>query len=278
VQNRDFREMATSPDPWKQVARYEPSTTGRHLKSRGRRAFDMQENLPSTKDPASDRVLPTPPDNLVGEKVVQQGAVSKIERDEQIKERSPLTLLESLQADVVDSLHSGMRAWFGFYLMTGEGTGQERLSTASTGLRKAADRLRELADRLQELAERLRSAEGTRRADAYMKTYREAVDGWATAMHMIAEGVQSDNQSAAREGLSILVEASVTAKLVVRGPLYPNLVPNKGRAKRVFPVGDALAYLLAVSPPRRVAKTALRHAKQPWEQAIIAAGSPLRRL
>jgi hypothetical protein len=240
----------------------------------------MQENLPSTGEPASDRELaPTP--GLAsdeGTKVVRQGAVSKIERDEQIKGPSRRRLFESLQAGVVDSLHSGMRAWFGFYLMSGEGTGKKRLSTAITGLREAADRLRDLADRLQELAERLRSADGTRRADTFMKTYREAVDGWATAMYMIAEGVESDSQNAAREGLSILVEASVTAKLVVRGPLYPNLMRNKGRAKRGYPVGDALAYLLAVSPSRRVPKRALRRAKQPWEQAIIAAGSRLRRL
>lgn len=189
-----------------------------------------------------------------------------------VNKRALRSFRKSVQAAVIDSLASGMKAWFGFYFKTGDGNFQERLSTATTALREASDRLHQLADALSD-------ADHSGHAEANsLKPYRDAVDNWGMGLSMIAEGIELDNQSAARRGLSLLVEASAKAELVVRGPLYPNLVSYRNGAKRVFPVDEALRYLLAVSPPRGVPKTAVRHAKQPWEQAIIAAGSPFRRL
>lgn len=261
-------------DPTKQAARmgavrYRESTE--EPESKG--PLNSGENLGSAEAPVSYWVVPPRVDTSPGGPEEQQdGPLGRVESGKQIERRSPRELLESVQPAVVDSLHSGMKAWFGFYFVTSKGTGQERLSGAITGLREAANRLHGLADQLSDVNNH--GAAQTER----LGTYRDAVDEWARGLGMLAEGVELDNQNAAQKGLTLLVEAAMTAKRVVRGPVYPNLVRIKKGAGRVYLVGEALDYLFALSPPRRVSKTAMRHAKQPWEQAIIAAGSPFRRL
>jgi hypothetical protein len=180
---------------------------------------------------------------------------------------SPHALLEAIQPSVVDSIQFGMKSWFGFFLLTGEGTGQERLNAAIIGLREASNRLRDVSDRL-DLPDDLDPTEAE-----FVDTYRRAVDGWAEAMTSLARGIELDQPYLVEDGFSLLADAANTAKRMVRTPLYPNLLHTRAGSSRV---GESLASLAGLSSSARVPKVAVRRAKQPWERAIISAGSPFR--
>jgi len=182
---------------------------------------------------------------------------------------SPRALLEAVQPSVVHSIQFGMRSWFRFYLLIGEGTGQERLLEAILGLREASDRLRDVSDRLEK-ADDLDPTKAK-----FVDAYRRAVDVWAEAMSSMARGIELDQQHLAGDGFALLADAADIARRVVRVPMYPNLIHTRAGPSLV---GESLAYLAGVSPPARVSKVDARRAKQPWERSIIAAGSPFRRL
>ncbi len=201
--------------------------------------------------------------------MVKQGSHGMADPEELLMYGFPRALLEAVQPSVVHSIQFGMRSWFRFYLLIGEGTGQERLLEAILGLREASDRLRDVSDRLEK-ADYLDPTKAQ-----FVDTYRRAVDVWAEAMSSMARGIELDQQHLAGDGFALLADAADIARRVVRSPIYPNLLHTRAGPS---PVGESLAYLAGVSPPARVSKVAARRAKQPWERSIIAAGSPFRRL
>ena len=224
--------------------------------------------------------------------LVKRGKHEVADPEELLMYESPRALLEAVQPSVVHSIQFGMRSWFSFYLLIGEGTGQERLLEAILGLREASDRLRDVSDRLEKADDLdptkakflftdgrllLTRPRERRRGSALhvVDAYRRAVDVWAEAMSSMARGIELDQQHLAGDGFALLADAADIARRVVRVPIYPNLIHTRAGPSLV---GESLAYLAGVSPPARVSKVAARRAKQPWERSIIAAGSPFRRL
>jgi len=201
--------------------------------------------------------------------LVKRGKHEVADPEELLMYESPRALLEAVQPSVVHSIQFGMRSWFRFYLLIGEGTGQERLLEAILGLREASDRLRDVSDRLEK-ADDLDPTKAK-----FVDAYRRAVDVWAEAMSSMARGIELDQQHLAGDGFALLADAADIARRVVRVPMYPNLIHTRAGPSLV---GESLAYLAGVSPPARVSKVDARRAKQPWERSIIAAGSPFRRL
>ena len=197
----------------------------------------------------------------------ERPAPEEISVDLKLEQQSHFAFVESVQLDVLESIQNAMRWWFGFYFDAGEGSGRERLEASITGLRNESHRLRELSDGIS-------SGDDLGRIE--VDAYGRAVGIWANAMDTLAQGIELDQQSVVREGLSLLVEASDTAKLVVRRSIYPNLVLKRGGAERASLVGDSLADLSALSPSQRVPSAVVGRAKQPWYQSIVAAGSPIR--
>jgi hypothetical protein len=198
----------------------------------------------------------------------ERPAPEEISIDLKLEQQSHYAFVESVQVDVLDSIQKAMRWWFGFYFDAGEGSGQERLEASITGLQNEFHRLGELSDRIS-------SGDGLGRIE--VEAYGRAVGIWANAMNAIGQGIKLDQSSAVREGMSLLVEASDTAKLVVRRSIYPDLALKRDGAERASLVGDSLAYLSALSPRlRNRPNAAVGRAKRPWYQSIVAAGSPIR--
>ena len=254
AESRYFQEMAPT-DRMKQAARM------------GAVHFGKEPDEPdSPAEPAAESQLP---DSLSfdPDPPAKQGSTATADPEELVEHDSPHALLEAIQPSVVDSIQFGMKSWFGFFLLTGEGTGQERLNAAILGLREASNRLRDVSNVLEK-ADDLDLTEAE-----FVDTYRRAVDGWAEAMTSIARGIELDQQHVADDGFALLADAADIAKRVVRSPVYPNLLHTHAGPSLV---GESLASLAGLSPPAKVSKVAVRRAKQPWEKAIISAASPFR--
>jgi hypothetical protein len=99
------------------------------------------------------------------------------------------------------------------------------------------------------------------------------MEGWADAFSQIALAFDRDQNSMARDGLNRLSEATDQAKGVVRLRLYPDTIDSGvvGVKARV-----TLDYLRGLRPPVRLKMSEIRRARQPWEQAVVAASAPLR--
>ena len=254
AESRYSQEMAPT-DRMKQAARM------------GTVHFGKEPDEPdSPAEPAAESQLPDPL-SLEPDPPAKQGSTVTADPEELVEHDSPHALLEAIQPSVVDSIQFGMKSWFGFFLLTGEGTGQERLNAAIIGLREASNRLLDVSDRL-DLPDDLDPTEAE-----FVDTYRRAVDGWAEAMTSIARGIELEQQYVVEDGFARLADAADTANRVVRRPVYPNLLHTHGGPSLV---GESLASLAGLSPPARVSKVAVRRAKQLWEKAIISAGSPFR--
>jgi hypothetical protein len=222
-------------------------------------------------EPAAETLPPNPAAFDPGPPF-KHGSHGAADSEDLLEQDSPHALLEVVQPDVVDSIQLGMRSWFEYYFLTGDGTGPERIHAAPIGLRKASSRLQNVSNRLGEVDE-LDPIEAE-----FVDAYRRAVDGWAEAMTSIAAGIELDIPRLTDDGFALLEDAADDAKRVVRSPVYPNLLQVPGGAERSSQVGEALAYLAGLSPPSGASKVLAMRAKQPWERSIIAAGSPVRPL
>jgi hypothetical protein len=170
--------------------------------------------------------------------------------------------LVAAQKDAVDAIGEGMRWWFGFYFLVGEGTDQERLHQAARGLQTASEHLWSIAKSLEDITGIDSSL------DRLVSPYRVAVDGWAYAMDSIARGAVLDHKGTADEGFVQMANASAAAE---------HVVDHFSRSARYSIVSGPLSSLEELRPPTKVARKAVEHAKRPWQRAIVAAGSPFRR-
>ena len=169
--------------------------------------------------------------------------------------------LAAVQADVVDAIRVGMRRWFGFYFLFDEGTDQERLHRAASGLQMASAQLRDIAEDLAGLSG------SDPPLDGLLGTYRGAVSDWAAALDTIARGAVLDRHRTAEDGFAQMARASAAAEQVV------NYRAKTGRQSILI---ETLASLAELRPPTNVSKRSEKEAKQPWRRALIAAGSPFR--
>lgn len=169
--------------------------------------------------------------------------------------------LAAAQRDAVDAIRVGMRRWFGFYFLIDEGADQERLHRAARGLQTASAQLRNIAENLDNISGSDSSS------DELLGTYREAVDGWASALDSIARGAVLDQHRIAEDGFAQMANASAVAEQVV---------DHRARKGRQSMLVEPLASLAELRPPTNVSKRTEEEAKRPWQRAIIAAGSPFR--
>lgn len=182
-----------------------------------------------------------------------------VSTEEPKRREQPLVRFADVQRDVVDSIREGMLAWLGFYMRLYEGSGRERLNQAGQGLGNAASQLRRAAGDLEYLAEG-----GTPHHASVILVYRDAVNDWASGLDLMARGAVGDQQYMAADGFLLLQSGTAKAERVV-----------VKRSKRAGPdvLTESLRTLRKLRPSVRVPRAAVRRAKKPWKEALVAAGS-----
>lgn len=168
--------------------------------------------------------------------------------------------MTTFQKEVVGWLESAISSWFNFYFGLGDGGVEDRLDEASEGLGKATDRLQAIARQMGNLP-----WNDSQWHDLIM-VYAEAVETWAAALDLIMRGARFDRHRLADEGFEQMDLGSSTAERVV------SLTASRD------PRGDidgALRTLARLEPNGRVSPKTVAKAKEPWQRAVIAAGSAL---
>ena len=168
--------------------------------------------------------------------------------------------MTTYQKEVVIWLESAITSWFTFYFALGEGGVQDRLDEASEGLAKATDRLQAIARQMGYLPW------NDSQWHDLIAVYADAVDTWATAIDLIMRGARFDRHRLADEGFAQLELGSSTAERVVS----LNASPEPG-----VDVAGALRTLTRLEPSGRVSAKTVAKAKEPWNRAVVAAGSRL---
>lgn len=171
-----------------------------------------------------------------------------------------LAEMKTFQEEVVGWLEFAISSWFKFYFALGEGTSQAQLDEVSEGLAKATDRLEAISRQMGHLPW------NTSQWHDLIMIYAEAVETWAAALDLIMRGARFDRNNLAEEGFKRLDMGSATAERVVS---------LNARHESGVDVNGALRTLARLEPSKRVSPKTVARAKQPWERAVIAAGSRL---
>lgn len=165
------------------------------------------------------------------------------------------------QREVIRWMSEGMLSWLGFYMRLHEGTDHDRRARKTKELEMAAGQLRGIADDLEYFAE-----SGSPRDGLLILVYRDAVLAWAAAFEALSGSSLTDTRLMAG-GFRLLDSGTATAQRVIE---------SGGRRRRSDQLKTSLKSLRMLKPPRNVPRALVKRAREPWENALVAAGSPLR--
>lgn len=165
----------------------------------------------------------------------------------------------STQREVIRWMSEAMFSWFGFHMRMYEGTNRNN-HQVTDGLVMAAKQLRSIADDLEYFAE-----SGSPRDGLLLLVYRDAVVSWAAALESLSRAPLTDHHHTAR-GFRLLDSGTATAKRVI------DFGSRRGRSDTLK---KSLRSLRKLRPHDNVPRATLKREKEPWKNALIAAGSPL---